>query len=88
MHILVDGEDAYAGMSRFLDVTDPVPWTLPERETFLILEGAARIEIVWGPTLKLRVARRPNRVTPQAPPHRSEATAAHPPLQDGLVSGS
>lgn len=55
MHVLVEDETAYAGMSRFLDVADPEPWTLPERETFLILEGAARIEIGGGPTLNLKV---------------------------------
>jgi uncharacterized cupin superfamily protein len=55
MHILVEDETAYAGMSRFLDVADPQPWTLPERETFLVLEGAARIEIADGPTLELHV---------------------------------
>jgi uncharacterized cupin superfamily protein len=54
-HVLVEGESAYAGLSRFKDVTDVGPWTLPERETFLVLEGAARIEIAGGPTLELRV---------------------------------
>jgi uncharacterized cupin superfamily protein len=55
MHVLVAGEGAYAGMSRFSDIADVGPWTLPERETILILEGAARIEIAGGPTLELRV---------------------------------
>jgi uncharacterized cupin superfamily protein len=55
MHVLVEDEDAYAGMSRFLDVAEPEPWTLLERETFLILEGAVRIEIAGGPTLELKV---------------------------------
>ena len=55
MHVLVEAETAYAGKSRFRDVADPEPWTLPERETVLILAGAARIEIEGGPTLDLKV---------------------------------
>lgn len=55
MHVLVEDETAYAGMSRFRDVAHPERWTLPERETVLILEGAARIEIEAGPTLELNV---------------------------------
>jgi uncharacterized cupin superfamily protein len=55
MHVLVEAQGAYAGMSRFVDVPDPVTWVLPERETILILEGAARIEIAEGPTLDLKV---------------------------------
>jgi len=41
-------------MSRFLDVANPEPWTLPERETLLVLEGVARIDIENGPTITLR----------------------------------
>jgi uncharacterized cupin superfamily protein len=55
MHVLVEDERAYVGMSRFLDVADLDGWTLPERETILILEGAARIEIAGGQTLELQV---------------------------------
>ncbi len=55
MHVLVETETAYAGMSRFADVADPDPWTLPERETFLVLEGHAVVEIEDGPTLSLGV---------------------------------
>jgi uncharacterized cupin superfamily protein len=55
MHVLVEDETAYAGMSRFTKVADLQSWTLPERETVLILEGAARIEIEGGPTLELKV---------------------------------
>jgi uncharacterized cupin superfamily protein len=54
MHVLVEDADTYAGLSRFVDIADPEPWTLPERETILILQGAARIEIAGGPTLDLR----------------------------------
>jgi uncharacterized cupin superfamily protein len=55
MHVLVEEETAYVGMSRFRDVADPEPWILPEREALLILEGAARIQIEGGPTLELGV---------------------------------
>ena len=54
MHVLVEDETAYVGMSRFRDVADLERWTLPERETVLIIEGAARIEIEDGPTLELK----------------------------------
>ena len=55
MHVLFEGEGAYVGMTRFLDVADVGPLTLPARESFLILEGAARVEIAGGPTLELTV---------------------------------
>ncbi len=55
MHVLVEDETAYAGMSRFRGVAVPQPWTLPERETILVLEGTARIEIQGGPTLELNI---------------------------------
>ena len=55
MHVLVEDETAYAGMSRFTKNADLRSWTLPERETVLILEGSARIEIHGGPTLELKV---------------------------------
>lgn len=54
-HILVQQPDAYGGMTRYDVAPEPTPWTLPERETFLILEGGARIEIADGPTLELTV---------------------------------
>jgi uncharacterized cupin superfamily protein len=55
MHVLVEEETAYVGMSRFRHTTDVEPYGLPERETVLILEGSARIEIHGGPTLELHV---------------------------------
>jgi uncharacterized cupin superfamily protein len=55
MHVLVEDETAYAGMSRFTTRADLRSWTLPERETVLILEGSARIEVLDGPTLELNV---------------------------------
>lgn len=55
VHVLIDQEGAYVGMSRELKSRVGDPWTLPERETLLVLEGSARIEIAGGPTLELRV---------------------------------
>jgi quercetin dioxygenase-like cupin family protein len=54
MHILCGGVGVEAGLSRFDDVIGPVAWTLPERETFMVLEGEAKVELVDGPTLELR----------------------------------
>ena len=53
MHLLCDGEGIQSGLSRFTEVTGPVQWILPGRETFLVLEGAARIEIDDGQVLEL-----------------------------------
>lgn len=53
MHVLVDAPDSYAGMTRYLEDPGPVKWTLPVRETLIVLEGTARIEIEGGPTLEL-----------------------------------
>ena len=53
-HVLVEDETAYAGMSRFRATDRLDRWTLPERETVLVLEGTARIEIEGGPTLELK----------------------------------
>ena len=55
LHVLANADDAFAGMSRYRQRPDATPWTLPERETVLVLEGAARIEIEGGPTLELGV---------------------------------
>ena len=55
MHILVEEQDGFVGMTRY--ETDPgrIDWTPPERESFLVLEGAATIEIQAGPTLQVGV---------------------------------
>ena len=53
MHVLVEDETAFAGLSRFTDVDLVGPWTAPQRETVLVLEGRARIEIDGGPTVEL-----------------------------------
>jgi quercetin dioxygenase-like cupin family protein len=44
-----------AGMSRFegAATSEPVRYTPPSRETLLVLEGRARVEIAGGPTLEL-----------------------------------
>ncbi len=51
MHNLCRG----VGLSRYVDgPVNPVEYTTPERESFLVLEGHARIEIADGPTLELK----------------------------------
>jgi uncharacterized cupin superfamily protein len=55
MHILTRVDGAYAGMTRYRERPEAVAWTQPERETFVILEGSARIEIEGGPTLEMGV---------------------------------
>jgi quercetin dioxygenase-like cupin family protein len=48
-------EGVWAGLTRFTDAGDEVvKWTLEERETALVLEGAATIEIEGGPTLEVK----------------------------------
>src|SRR5215469_15415981 len=53
MHVLCSADGVESGLSRFTYATDPVRWTLPGRETIVILEGAARIQIDDGPVLEL-----------------------------------
>jgi uncharacterized cupin superfamily protein len=55
LHVLAAVEGAFVGMSRFDGVADPQPWLVPVRETIVVLEGAARIDIAGGPTLELTV---------------------------------
>lgn len=54
MHVLCTVGHVQAGLSRFDDVVGPVTWTLPERETFLVLEGAAHIDVEGAPSLDLQ----------------------------------
>ena len=54
MHVLCSAEGVEAGLSRFTEVSGPVVWTIPERETIVVLEGRARVEIDGGPTLELK----------------------------------
>jgi ethanolamine utilization protein EutQ (cupin superfamily) len=53
MHVLCSVAGAESGLSRFAEPIEPIRWTLPARETILILEGAARIEIDEGSVLEL-----------------------------------
>ena len=53
MHILCDVPGVQAGFTRYDSVPAPVHWTPPVRETFMIIEGAAWIEITGGATLDL-----------------------------------
>jgi len=53
MHILCSDVSVEAGLSRFDEVAGPVAWTLPRRETIIVLEGRAKIELADGPTLNL-----------------------------------
>jgi uncharacterized cupin superfamily protein len=53
MHLLCSVHGVESGLSRFTETTEPVTWTLPGRETLLVLEGAARIDIDDGPVLEL-----------------------------------
>lgn len=54
MHLLCSVSDAEAGLSQYATAPhEPVRYTLPKRETLLVLEGQARIEILNGPTLEL-----------------------------------
>jgi uncharacterized cupin superfamily protein len=54
-HWLCRDGDVQAGLWRFTKGPQPVRWTLPDRETILVLEGAVTIEIADGPTLELTV---------------------------------
>jgi hypothetical protein len=55
MHILCDLPHFQAGFTRYDVAPAPVSWTPPQRETFIILEGAAQIEIAGGAALDLDV---------------------------------
>ena len=52
-HLLCELPDHQAGFNRYDTAPAPIAWTPPQRETFMILEGAARIEIAGGATLEL-----------------------------------
>jgi quercetin dioxygenase-like cupin family protein len=56
LHLLCTDVGIEAGMSRFTgEISAPVSYTPPSRETLLVLEGAATIRIADGPTLELAV---------------------------------
>ncbi len=53
MHVLVKDDSQYVGLLRIDEPTPPQTWTLSVRQTVLVLEGGARVEIDGGPTLDL-----------------------------------
>ena len=53
MLVLCDIPGLNAGFTRYDTAPPPVAWTPPQRETFIILEGSARIEIAGGATLNV-----------------------------------
>ncbi len=54
MHELVHEDAVWAGLTRILEVSGPLPWTPDRRETIHVLEGAVRIEFESRPPLDLR----------------------------------
>jgi quercetin dioxygenase-like cupin family protein len=56
MRVLCEGVGVQAGLSRFLGAGrhEPIVWTLPGRETAMILRGSARIQIEGGPTVEAK----------------------------------
>jgi ethanolamine utilization protein EutQ (cupin superfamily) len=54
MHILCEVPGVWAGFTRYDTAPAPVAWTPPQRETFMVLEGAVRIEVAGGATLNLQ----------------------------------
>ena len=56
IHLLCSVPGTEAGMSRFRGEpsTEPVVYTTPARETLLVLDGEAQVEIADGPTLDLK----------------------------------
>jgi quercetin dioxygenase-like cupin family protein len=55
IHVLCSNVGIEAGLNRFLPgaVNDVIRYTPPSRETLLVLEGRARIQITGGPSLEL-----------------------------------
>lgn len=55
IHVLAETDRTQAGMSRFDSVPDqPLTYTPPRRETIVVLEGAARIDLKDGPSVTVR----------------------------------
>jgi uncharacterized cupin superfamily protein len=55
VHVLAETERAQAGMSRFDTVPEqPVTYTPPGRETIVVLQGTARIDLKDGPSVTVR----------------------------------
>jgi uncharacterized cupin superfamily protein len=55
IHVLCSGVGVEAGMSRFLEVSGPVSYTPPARETLIVLEGSATVRIAEGPLIEIAV---------------------------------
>lgn len=56
VHVLCTGVGVEAGISRITEPpASPLSYQAKGRETLLILEGGAKIEIEGGPTLNLKV---------------------------------
>ena len=53
MNVLCEVPGVLAGFTRYDIAPGPIPWTPEQRESVVILEGAARIEISGGPSLEL-----------------------------------
>ncbi len=53
MHELVHEGDLWAGLTRILDMSGPIPWTPHRRETIHVLEGSVKIEIEGRPPLDI-----------------------------------
>jgi uncharacterized cupin superfamily protein len=55
LHLLCSAGGVEAGMSRFTGPErEPVTYTPPKRETLIVIEGEARVELRDGPTLELK----------------------------------
>ncbi|MEO8252351.1 MAG: cupin domain-containing protein [Chloroflexota bacterium] len=54
MNILCEVPGTWAGFTRYDVAPEPVSWTPPGRESFVILQGAVRIEVAGGRTLELK----------------------------------
>jgi uncharacterized cupin superfamily protein len=55
MHELVHADGVYAGLTRYIEASGPIPWTPEQREVALVLEGSVRIELEDGTALDLGV---------------------------------
>jgi uncharacterized cupin superfamily protein len=55
MHELVRADGVWAGVTRFVSVDGPVPWTPEQRDVVMILEGSVRIEMAEGEPMELGV---------------------------------
>ena len=54
LHVLCTDVGVDAGMSRFTEApAEPVRYAPPHRETVVVLEGTARVEVTGGPTVAL-----------------------------------